>query len=78
MEADTQRIQSCIGLAIDSVDRKDTLCQYSVASSEVVVINDTLLDERSSDNPMILEGESASMPVFRLLMMKDLRWEPSV
>ncbi|WP_263602866.1 response regulator [Chryseobacterium sp. PET-29] len=56
MEADTQRIQSCIGLAIDSVDRKDTLCQYSVASSEVVVINDTLLDERSSDNPMILEG----------------------
>ncbi len=56
MEADTQRIQSCVGLAIDAVDRKDTLCQYSVASSEVVIINDTLLDERSSNNPIILEG----------------------
>jgi len=56
MESDTQRIQSCIGLALDSVDRQNTLCQYSVASSEVVIINDTLLDERSSDNPIILEG----------------------
>lgn len=56
MESDTQRIQSCVGLAIDSVDRRDTLCQYFVASSEVLIINDTLLDERSSDNPIILEG----------------------
>ncbi|SDI53369.1 PAS domain S-box-containing protein [Chryseobacterium taeanense] len=56
MESDTQVIQSCIGLAFDSVDRKSTLCQYSIASGEVVIINDTLLDERSSDNPLILEG----------------------
>jgi len=56
MESDTQVIQSCIGLAFDSVDRKSTLCQYSIASGEVVIINDALLDERSSDNPLILEG----------------------
>lgn len=56
MESDTQVIQSCIGLAFDSVDRKSTLCQYSIASGEVVVIEDTLSDERSSDNPLIIEG----------------------
>ncbi|CAI8797501.1 response regulator [Chryseobacterium sp. IT-36CA2] len=57
MESETQTIQSCVGLALDFVDRKSTLCQYSVANGDIVIINDTLLDERSSDNPLILAGE---------------------
>ncbi|MGX5684276.1 response regulator [Chryseobacterium cucumeris] len=56
MESETQTIQSCVGLALDFVDRKNTVCQYSIASGDIVVINDTLLDERSSDNPLILAG----------------------
>ncbi|RXM50439.1 MULTISPECIES: response regulator [unclassified Chryseobacterium] len=56
MESETQIIQSCIGISLDSVERKNTVCQYSVASGEAVVINDTLLDERSSANPLILAG----------------------
>ncbi|WP_126650711.1 response regulator [Chryseobacterium aureum] len=56
MERETQTIQSCVGLALDFVDRKDTVCQYSIASGDTVVINDTLLDERSSDNAIILAG----------------------
>lgn len=56
MESETQTIQSCVGLALDFVDRKSTLCQYSIASGEVVIINDTLSDERSFDNPLILAG----------------------
>lgn len=56
MESETQTIQSCVGLALDFVDRKNTLCQYSIASGDVVVINDTLSDERSFDNPLILAG----------------------
>lgn len=56
MESETQTIQSCVGLALDFVDRKNTVCQYSIASGDVVIINDTLLDERSSDNPLILAG----------------------
>lgn len=56
MESETQTIQSCVGLSLDFVDRKSTLCQYSIASGDVVVINDTLLDERSSDNPLIAAG----------------------
>ena len=56
MESESQVIQSCIGLDFDSVDRKSTLCQYAIASGNVVTINDTLADERSSENPLILEG----------------------
>ncbi|MFS4428070.1 response regulator [Chryseobacterium sp. S90] len=56
MESETQTIQSCVGLDLDFVDRKSTLCQYSIANGDVVVINDTLLDERSFDNPLILAG----------------------
>ncbi|CAM2948368.1 histidine kinase [Chryseobacterium flavum] len=56
MESETQTIQSCVGISLDFVDRKSTLCQYSVARGEVVVINDTLSDERSYDNPLILAG----------------------
>lgn len=56
MESNTQTIQSCIGLEIDSVERQNTICQYSIASGETVIINDTLLDERSRENPLILEG----------------------
>lgn len=56
MESETQTIQSCIGLEIDSVQRENTVCQYSIASGEVVIINDTLLDDRSRSNPLILEG----------------------
>ncbi|WP_379964432.1 PAS domain S-box protein [Epilithonimonas sp. UC225_85] len=56
MESDAQVIQSCIGLDFDSVDRKSTLCQYTIASGDVVIINDTLADERSSENPLILAG----------------------
>lgn len=56
MGSGTQNIQSCIGMEIDSVDRENTICQYSIASGEIVIINDTLLDERSSQNPLIVEG----------------------
>ncbi len=56
MESQIQTIQSCVGMSIDSVDRKDTICQYSIASGDIVIINDTLADERSSSNPLILEG----------------------
>ena len=56
MESEIQIIQSCIGISLDSVDRKDTVCQYSIASGDVVVINDTFEDERSSGNPLIQAG----------------------
>ena len=56
MEEDTQRIQSCVGMELDTVERRNTVCQYTIMSKDVLVINDTLEDPRSSANPLIREG----------------------
>ena len=56
MEEDTQRIQSCVGMELDIVERRNTVCQYTIMSKELLVITDTLDDPRSSANPLIREG----------------------
>ena len=67
MESENQRIQSCIGLNIDLIPRQETICQYTVMSREVLVIEDTLLDERTFSNHLIKEGNIrfyAGVPLF--------------
>lgn len=55
MGSETQQIQSCIGFDVDQIPRKDTICQYAILDNKVLVIEDTLLDERASLNPIIIE-----------------------
>jgi len=57
MEKDQQRIQSCIGLDLETVDRKNTVCQYTILSSEPLMIEDTFLDSRTAHNPLIIAGQ---------------------
>ncbi len=54
MEADTQTIQSCVGMELDTVPRKSTICQHTLMATEVLVIEDTLLDDRSRFNEMMI------------------------
>ncbi|WP_353139477.1 response regulator [Pseudopedobacter sp.] len=56
MEEDIQCIQSCVGLELETVDRENTICQYVVLSKEILIIEDTWEDPRSSTNPLIREG----------------------
>ncbi|MCQ4035294.1 response regulator [Kaistella montana] len=49
MTEQAQSIQSCVGIELDTVDRKNTICQYVIATNEILIINDTLLDSRSMD-----------------------------
>src|SRR5690606_35928863 len=56
MELETQCIHSCVGLSMDTVPRRDTICQYTIMSHDVLIIEDTFLDERSSSNPIIRDG----------------------
>jgi PAS domain S-box-containing protein len=56
MEEDTQRIQSCVGMELDTVERRNTVCQYTIMSKDVLVIEDTFEDPRSATNPLIREG----------------------
>lgn len=53
MEDDIQRIQSCIGLELDTVERQNTVCQYTIMSKEPLIIPDTTKDYRTSDNAII-------------------------
>jgi len=50
MGEDTQFVQSCVGLELDTIARKDTICQYTILSDKVLVINDTSVDPRTSSN----------------------------
>lgn len=56
MEQETQTIQSCVGLDLEFVDRENTVCQYAIMDRNVLVIEDTMLDERSAYNPLIKQG----------------------
>jgi len=67
MEADHQRIQSCVGMDVDIVPRSETVCQYIIMSRDVLIIEDTFLDERTSSKSMIIEGNIrfyAGVPIF--------------
>ena len=56
MESETQTIQSCVGMELDFVPRQSTICQYTIMSNEVLVIEDTLLDDRSRFNEMMIQA----------------------
>lgn len=56
MEDDIQRIQSCIGLELETVDRQQTVCQYTIMSKEPLIIPDTRKDPRTSSNSIIKQG----------------------
>ncbi|MEG1239039.1 MAG: GAF domain-containing protein, partial [Flavobacterium sp.] len=56
MESDLQRIQSCVGMDVDFVPRRETVCQYTIMSHDVLIIEDTFLDERTSSKNMIIDG----------------------
>lgn len=56
MEDDIQRIQSCMGLELDTVDRQQTVCQYTIMSKDPLIIPDTRKDPRTSSNSIIKQG----------------------
>ncbi len=56
MESETHKIKSCIGASMDVLDRKDAICHYPVATGQTVIIQDTLLDDRSSGNAVVIEA----------------------
>ena len=41
MEEDIQRIQSCFGINLETVERRNTVCQYTMMSEVPLMIEDT-------------------------------------
>jgi len=50
-----QFIKVKVGIDIESFDRENSFCKYLIGSN-VLVISDTLLDERLKDHPLVTEG----------------------
>jgi len=50
VDAHEERFLSCVGVALDALDREDTVCTYAILDEEVTVVEDTLDDPRFEDN----------------------------
>jgi len=56
MESETQKVQSCVGFELDVLPRESTICQHTIMSNDVLVIEDTLLDDRSRYNETMISA----------------------
>ena len=54
MDDDIQRIKCSVGLELKNSLINETICQHTVKSDEVLVIEDTLLDSRSNTNEVVI------------------------
>jgi PAS domain S-box-containing protein len=50
----TQYIKFKTGFDLDSINREDAFCNYTINQNEVMVVNDALLDGRFADNPLMV------------------------
>jgi EAL domain-containing protein (putative c-di-GMP-specific phosphodiesterase class I)/GGDEF domain-containing protein len=58
LDTDRQWLKSSVGLCPPTNEREQTFCTYTIRQASVFVIEDTLLDERFVNNPMVT-GSSA-------------------
>jgi EAL domain-containing protein (putative c-di-GMP-specific phosphodiesterase class I)/GGDEF domain-containing protein len=53
IDSDRQWVKSHFGLAFQVVERDASFCTHTVAAADLLVIEDTMLDSRFRDNPMV-------------------------
>lgn len=53
IDQDRQWVKSHFGLAVDSVPREISLCAHTVAGGQLLVVEDTQVDDRFWDNPAV-------------------------
>ena len=55
-DRDRQWFKSKVGTDMDGTERSISFCAHSVANPEVMIVQDTFLDPRFSDNPFVVAG----------------------
>ncbi|MEP0266175.1 adenylate/guanylate cyclase domain-containing protein [Dokdonia sp.] len=54
IESKKQNIHSSCGLNFESSDRETSFCGHTILQDDLLIVEDTLLDERFIDNPMVI------------------------
>jgi two-component system NtrC family sensor kinase len=54
VDKDRQWLKSTVGLGARETPRSQSFCAYTIPDARTLVVEDTLLDPRFSDNPMVL------------------------
>lgn len=54
VDSDRQWFKSCVGLGVSETPRSLAFCSHAVALDDLLVVRDTLLDERFADHPMVV------------------------
>jgi len=55
IDANRQWFKSCDGLGVRETSREISFCGHAILSDDILLIPDTLLDERFCDNPLVLD-----------------------
>lgn len=56
VDADRQWFKSCVGLSVSETPRDVSFCGHAILGDDILMIPDTLCDERFHDNPLVTEG----------------------
>jgi GAF domain-containing protein len=54
IDEDRQWFKSCIGLDVSQTGRDISFCGHAINDTELFIVEDTALDPRFSDNPLVL------------------------
>ncbi len=71
VDKDRQWFKSCVGINVSETPRDLAFCAHAVEQHADVVVDDTLLDDRFADNPLVTSGPRVRFYAGAPLMLKN-------